>query len=44
MAGPFRMGGGVKGRAIKSKKTFFMTFFSNVQNFQRPLDSRGKVG
>ena len=28
--------GGVKGRAIKEKHTF-LTFFSNVPTFQRPL-------
>ena len=32
------MGWGVKGRAIKKKRT---TFFSNVPMFQRPLSSRG---
>ena len=34
-------GGGVKGRAIKEKMIFFITFFSNVPKFQRPLSSRG---
>ena len=29
MAGPLREGGGVKGRAIKEKKSFFGTFFSS---------------
>ena len=43
MAGPWR-GGGVKGRAIKEKITFFLTFFSNVQKFQRSLSSRGGGG
>ena len=33
MARPLREGGGVKGRAIKEKITFFGTFFSNVQTF-----------
>ena len=32
--------GGVKGRAIKEKTTF-LTFFSIVLTFQRPLSSRG---
>ena len=39
-----RGGGGVKGRAIKEKITFFGTFFSNVKEFQRPLSSRGGGG
>ena len=30
IARPLRGGGGVKGRAIKEKRTFFGTFFSNV--------------
>ena len=33
MAGPLKGGGGgggIKGRAIKEKRTFFETFFSNV--------------
>ena len=40
MTGPLREGGGVKGRAIKEKKNFILTFFSNVSKFQRPLCSR----
>ena len=32
---------GVKGRAIKEKRFFLGTFFSNVPKFQRPLSSRG---
>ena len=43
MAGPLR-GGGVKGRAIKEKITFFLTFFSNVPKFQRLLSLRGEGG
>ena len=43
MAGPVR-GGGVKGRAIKEKRTFFGIFFPNVPPFQRPLSSRGGGG
>ena len=39
-----KKGGGVKGRAIKEKRTFFRTFFSNVPKFQRPLSSRGEGG
>ena len=35
--------GGVKGRAIKEKHTF-LTFFSNVPTFQRPLNLRGGGG
>ena len=34
--------GEVKGRAIKEKITVFLTFFSNVPIFQRPLSSRGE--
>ena len=30
MAGPLRGGGGAKGRTIKEKIIFFLTFFSNV--------------
>ena len=41
MARPLRGGGGLKGRAIKEKITFFKTFFSSVPKFQRPLSSRG---
>ena len=44
MARPLREGGGVKGWAIKEKITFFLTFFSNVPKFQRPLSSRGEGG
>ena len=39
-----KRGGGVKGRAIKEKRTFFGTFFSNVPKFQRPLSLRGGGG
>ena len=39
-----KRGGGVKGRAIEEKKTFFGTFFSIVPKFQRPLSSRGGGG
>ena len=42
MAGPLREGvGGWKGQAIKEKKLFFVTFFSKVPKFHRPLSSRG---
>ena len=34
-------GGGVKGKAIKERGTFFGTFFSSVPKFQRPLSLRG---
>ena len=44
MAGPLRRGGGVKGWAIKEKKTFFGTFFSNVPKVQQALSSRGGGG
>ena len=44
MAGQLKGGGGVKGRAIKEKRTFVGTFFSNVPKFQRPLSSRGGGG
>ena len=44
MAGPLRGGGGIKGRTIKLKRTFFGTFSSNVPKFQRPLSSRGEGG
>ena len=39
-----KRGGGVKGRAIKEKRPFFKTFFSNVPKFQRQLSSRGGGG
>ena len=44
MDGPLRGGGGVKGRAIKEKRIFFGTFFSNVSKFLRLLSSRGEGG
>ena len=31
----------LKGWEIKEKRTFFVTFFSNVPFFQRPISSRG---
>ena len=39
-------GGGVKGRAMKEKITFFGTFFFQRSNdvSQRPLSSRGEEG
>ena len=40
IAGPLR-GDGVKGRAIKEKKTFLEPFFPT---FQRPLSSKGGGG
>ena len=43
LLGTIKRGGGVKGRAIKENKTFFGTFFSNIQKFQRPLSSRGSI-
>ena len=43
MAGPLR-GGGVKGQAIKEKRTFLTPFFSSIPMFQRPLSSRGVGG
>ena len=30
----------LNGRAIKEKRTFFVTFFYNVPKFRRPLSSR----
>ena len=36
-----RGGRGLKGRAIKEKRTFLELFFSNVPTFQRPLSSGG---
>ena len=35
---------GVHCRAIKEKRTFFGTFFSDNPKFQRPLSSRGGGG
>ena len=36
--------GGVKGQAIKEKRTFLTPFFSSIPMFQRPLSSRGVGG
>ena len=43
MAGPFRGGGGIKGQAIKEKKTFFGTFFqrSNIPTAIKLKGGRG---
>ena len=40
----FKGGGGGGGLAIKEKNTFFITFFSKVSRYQRPLSSRGGGG
>ena len=44
MAGSLRWGLGIKGWAVKEKRTlFFKPFkFSNVLKFQKPLSSRGE--
>ena len=43
MAGPLRGGGGERAGPSR-KKGLFLTFFSNVPKFRRPLSSRGGGG
>ena len=44
MAGPFRGGGGVKGRTIKEKITFFGTFFFKRSKISTAIKLEGGRG